>query len=172
MQSRLFKLNVWLKDVIFDYHILMATVAFVLLLTFTIYRMESLGRCNIANTFIIVSSIVSFVFFVQKQQLDELHLFSKLFQDFNKRYDDLNEDMNKIAFAQTDDQDDKILNEYVNLCGEEYLYYKKGYIDPDVWKTWKNGMREFLKSDRIKKKWQEEGEGSSYYGLTYQEVMS
>jgi len=172
MQSKFFALNVRFKRIIFDYYLLIAFVLFVVLLAVAIYCMVSLSHCNIVLTFSIASGIVSFVFFVQKQKLDELHLFYKLFQDFNKRYDELNDDMNKIAFAQGDDPDDKILNRYVNLCGEEYLYYKKGYIDPDVWKTWKNGMRDFLKSDRIKKKWQEEGEGSSYYGLTYQEVIS
>jgi hypothetical protein len=139
--------------------------------------MATSGPCNIAVTITIAGLIVSFIFFAQKQQLDELQFFSKLFQDFNKRYHGLNDEMNRIAATQGDDkvsdEEEETLNKYFNLCGEEFLYYTKGYIDPVVWTAWKNGMRYFLEgSSRIEAKWRAEESESSYYGLTIKEIIS
>ena len=57
------------------------------------------------------------------------------------------------------------LIDYFNLCGEEYLYCTKGYIDPVVWKAWHKGMQEHIGNPAIGKIWQEEKSKDSYYGL-------
>jgi hypothetical protein len=59
------------------------------------------------------------------------------------------------------------LNDYFNLCSEEYLYYVKGFIYPEVWKAWCNGMEYILQNVRIGTYWEKEQMNSaSYYGLT------
>jgi hypothetical protein len=63
------------------------------------------------------------------------------------------------------------LNDYFNLCSEEYLYYLKGFIYPEVWKAWCNGMEYFLQDKRIGDCWvKEEKNAASYYGLTRSEI--
>jgi hypothetical protein len=51
------------------------------------------------------------------------------------------------------------------LCGEEYLYYKKGYIFPSAWKAWCNGMTFFINNSRVLKVWESEAKSNYYYGL-------
>jgi hypothetical protein len=67
----------------------------------------------------------------------------------------LNEDLNDIISKDINepilDCELKIIYDYFNLCGEEYLYYKKGYIFPSAWKAWYNGMNFFINNSRISK---------------------
>jgi hypothetical protein len=120
----------------------------------------------------LIAAFVSLVFFIQKHKLEELHLFSELFKEFNGRYNELNETLNKIK-SRTDELTDKdediklvnVLYDYFNLCGEEYLYYKEGYILPDVWKAWKNGMKIFFDDPKIKRVWDKDCNTESYYGF-------
>ncbi len=59
--------------------------------------------------------------------------------------------------------------EYLNLCAEEYLWYKKGRIDAKVWEAWWAGMLEKFEDPsacRIAK--QEMNSASdSYYGFLH-----
>jgi hypothetical protein len=118
----------------------------------------------------IVGGLISLFYFIQKQQLEELRLFKELFTDFNCRYDRLNDDLNHIVERDSNpelsEEAEKTINDYFNLCAEEFLFYKKGYIYPEVWKAWRNGMLHFLKEDqRVRDKWLEEIKSDSYYGL-------
>ena len=58
------------------------------------------------------------------------------------------------------------LYDYFNLCGEEYLFYRKGFIYPEVWLAWRKGMQIFLRCPRIRRLWEEELGTNSYYGVT------
>jgi len=90
---------------------------------------------------------LSLLFFFQKQRLEELRVFKELFTEFNSRYDRLNDKLVDIANGQLkDDEIKKTLDDYFNLCSEEYLFYTKGLIVGDYW------------SDSQKEQ--------SYYGLT------
>ena len=122
----------------------------------------------------ILGGIVSFIFIIQKQQLDEIKTFKELFNDFNKRYDRLNSSLNEIAENGLGENEERKKNlyklyDYFNLCGEEYLYYTKGYIFPNVWKAWCNGILYYLEHAPIKEIWDGENP-ASYYGLTYQKI--
>jgi len=117
----------------------------------------------------IIAGILSSIYFVQKQRLEELRLFRALFTEFNERYNNLNERLYEILRKNPDEKlepkEIDVLYDYFNLCGEEYFYYKHGYIYPEVWKSWKNGMSIFWKDNRIREVWQDELETDSYYGL-------
>jgi hypothetical protein len=117
----------------------------------------------------IVGGILSSIYFVQKQRLEELRLFEELFSGFNARYGQLNEKLNEIRGREPKERllRDEIntLYDYFNLCGEEYLYYKHGYILPEVWQAWLNGMKIFYQDKRIKTLWEEELATNSYYGF-------
>ena len=122
----------------------------------------------------IIGTALSAIYFIQKQKLEEIKLFKELFTEFNGRYDQLNDKISDIKSQIINDQVkiDKILDDYFNLCGEEYLYYTQGYIFPSVWLAWYNGMKFFINNPRINAVWTEEKKSESYYGLTSTPVFA
>jgi len=116
----------------------------------------------------IVGSILSLFYFIQKQKLDETRLFREIFCECNKRYDKLNEKLADIVereHPELNKEEEKILVDYFNLCGEEYLYFSHGFIFPNVWNAWRNGMVFLLKNERVRKFWKKEKSTNSYYDL-------
>jgi len=57
------------------------------------------------------------------------------------------------------------LNRYFNLCAEELLYFRKGYIDPRVWDAWIKGMTIYCQNERIREFWAAELQTDAYYGF-------
>jgi hypothetical protein len=110
-----------------------------------------------------------FLVAVQKQKTEELELFERLFKDFNKRFNRMNNELNAIKDGPEDapltHSQRNLLFDYFNLCGEEFLFYRQGYIYPEVWHAWYNGMTIFRENPRIKKLWDEELKTCSYYGF-------
>ena len=109
-------------------------------------------------------------YFLLTHHTEEVKLFKELFESFNLRYDQINEELNQLRKRDqsrdfTKEENDLLYN-YFNLCGEEYLYFKKGFIYPEVWEAWLKGMRIFYRVEKIKLLWNEELKTGSYYGLT------
>jgi len=57
--------------------------------------------------------------------------------------------------------------DYFNLCAEEWLLYKAGYIYEPVWQAWVNGMRQFGGDSKVKDLWRKERATGSYYGFEF-----
>ncbi|PZX52797.1 hypothetical protein LV84_03407 [Algoriphagus ratkowskyi] len=103
--------------------------------------------------------------------------FSKeLFNEFNKRFDDMNENLNRIVkgeyfyFAHKLFSLEDVIIDYMNLCAEECYWYKKGRVDNVVWESWKKGMIHYLKDPAFKAVVDDQRkEKDSYYGL-YEEL--
>jgi len=153
------KLKFWFYDHYWWILCLMATVTTVALI---VIDKELSTIAGIVGTF------VSLIYFIQKQRLDELQLFRELFREFNERYNRLNEDLERIIQSSTPEitpGERDLLIDYFNLCGEEYFYYKKGYIDPMVWDAWHNGMKYIVSTPKILEIWNAEQQTNSYYGL-------
>jgi hypothetical protein len=132
-------------------------------IVFLVHRDEQLGTGAT-----VVGALLSLAYFVQKQKLEELRLFRELFKEFNDRYDQMNEKLALIVEGPETEltQDERqLLVDYFNLCGEEYLYFIKGYVDPMVWAAWYNGMTAIVSTPRIQKLWHTEKRTGSYYGL-------
>ncbi|MHA7128633.1 hypothetical protein [Algoriphagus namhaensis] len=76
--------------------------------------------------------------------------FKELFNEFNKRFDNMNEDLNLIynknflSFHGSSRTSESIIIDYLNLCAEEYYWFKKGRIDLKVWESWKKGILFYL----------------------------
>jgi hypothetical protein len=108
-------------------------------------------------------------YFLYRQHLDETRLFKELFASFNQRYDVLNDDLNNILFGSRDKKFDptqrELLFSYFNLCAEEYLFYRAGYIDRHVWNSWYRGMKVFFDHPQIRELWDEDSKSDSYYGF-------
>ena len=98
----------------------------------------------------------------------------ELFTEFNMRYDKLNNDLNYICstsnlfFENFDMGEDTkrlegAINDFFNLCAEEYYWYSKKRIPKRVWKCWEKGMNDiYNKSEIIQKKWDDECENEGY----------
>ena len=117
----------------------------------------------------LLGTVLSLVYFLQKQRLEEIKLFREVFADCNARYDRLNEKLNAVVEGPEEEplcyEQLNTLMDYFNLCGEEYLYYSQGYLFPEVWRAWHNGMQYFIKNRRIAAVWSKEKKTDSYYGL-------
>ena len=141
------------------------TTASITIISFLICTEKDFG--TILTT---IGGLLSLLYFIQKQKLDEMRLHHELFKDFNVRYDDLNDKLIEIAKKQKGEislADYSTVIDYFNLCGEEYFYYNRGYIDPIAWKAWRKGMCEYSENPNIKQVWQEEKGKGSYYGLYF-----
>lgn len=115
-----------------------------------------------------IAGVIGFYYFVQQQKLAETQLFHNLFTEFNKRYDGMNKELASIV-EKTDKSsvDDRaIIVDYFNLCAEEYLFYKEGYIHQDAWRSWCRGMLWYLRRHPFKDIWNEEVRTESFYGLS------
>tara|TARA_R110002050_G_scaffold95172_3_gene198116 strand:- start:1671 stop:2177 length:507 start_codon:yes stop_codon:yes gene_type:complete len=105
-----------------------------------------------------------------KNQSEITHhqLQKELFGEFNKRYDTLNGYLEKITKFDTlehlmDKKPNRYyflrnkLNDYFNLCAEEYYWYKNGRIDEDLWQSWESGMNSWYNNHQIiREAWNEE----------------
>ena len=154
------------KRILFKHYALIASSAFAAAIL--LFIGEFLSWTKFAG---IAAGTFAFAFGVQKQILAETKLFKKLFEQFNTRYDEMNDDMNSVcrdSESPLTDVEIKTLYKYFNLCGEEYLYYQKGFICKEVWRAWNNGMKFFRQNPRIKRLWDEDlKDNDSYYGLTF-----
>lgn len=117
-----------------------------------------------------VAAAAGFAYFLYNQHLQKTRLFTELFKQFNAKYDQLNESLNRIAtdteLTVLSPDDRQVLFDYFNLCAEEYLYFKTGYIDGEVWHSWCKGMHQFSQIKHIHSLWESELAGDSYYGFT------
>src|SRR4051794_30481675 len=117
------------KHFIFRYYGLFAL--FVLTGIFVWFIRSTKGKDEITLLLTAVGGVASGIYFIQKQKLEELLLFKQLFTEFNARYDDLNDAVNNIVMNHKDSltlAEKNTLNDYFNLCGEEFLFFRKGYI--------------------------------------------
>ncbi|SCY40942.1 hypothetical protein SAMN05192588_2728 [Nonlabens sp. Hel1_33_55] len=101
-------------------------------------------------------------------------LQKELFSEFNKRYDILNGYLEKITRYESLEhlmakKPNKYLflrnklNDYFNLCAEEYYWLNKGRIDKNLWKSWEVGMNSWYDNHRIiREAWKEECDNFGY----------
>jgi hypothetical protein len=114
---------------------------------------QFLKICEIVVTAILGLSVLgSTIIFNRSQSKIEKHRLQKqLFGEFNKRYEILNDHLETITKYDSlehlkDSKPKKYLflrnklNDYFNLCAEEYYWHKKGRIDENLWKSWEVGM--------------------------------
>lgn len=122
----------------------------------------------ISFTVAVAGTILSLFYFVQKQKLEELKVFREIFQECNARYDEMNEEISRISSHEGElaESAKELLVDYFNLCGEEYLYYSRGVIDPAVWRAWENGIKYHLRNAAVRDFWEQEKSTNSYYGLS------
>jgi hypothetical protein len=116
----------------------------------------------------LVAIAIGFCYFAHQQKLAEVTLFKQLFTEFNARYDRMNGRLAKIEKLQGPLQAGprQVVVDYFNLCAEEYLFYREGYIPPEVWRAWCRGMLYYIEREPFASIWAEEYINDCYYGLT------
>lgn len=122
----------------------------------------------------IIAAGISISFGIRQYKIENDKMFKELFSAFNQKYDEkFNDYLNDIdskvqqqeAYVLTATER-KIIVDYLNLCAEEFLWYKKKRIDEAVWLSWENGMLYYLKIKPIKDIVEsEKKQKDSYYGL-------
>lgn len=130
------------------------------------WRLSAQDRVPLAMA--VVATGLGFCYFAVQQKLAETRLFKELFTDFNKRYDGMNEALAEIASAgqvRTPTDHQKVID-YLNLCAEEFVFYREGYILPEVWRSWRAGMCWYLTREPFISIWDVECESGSYYGFS------
>jgi len=99
--------------------------------------------------------------------------FKSLFTEFNKRFDSMNDALNAIREGEStltiegkSKSKEAIILDYLNLCAEEFLWYSKGRIECNVWKSWRKGMDFYLLNSEFSEILNKaKVERESYYGL-------
>ena len=118
---------------------------------------------------------LSLIYFIQSQRLEETRLFKDLFSEFNLRYDKLNATPERAVGCHSEecltDEMKEVLVDYFNLCAEEYLFYKLGYIREEAWQAWLEGMRYYYENPRIRELWNDELKQDSYYGFPKEQLL-
>jgi hypothetical protein len=117
----------------------------------------------------IIGAIATFGYFFYGQHLNETKLFKELFVEFNRRYDNLNDGLNRIVVGpkagELSESERELVFSYFSLCAEEYFFYRAGYIDESVWESWCRGMKVFFGHPRIRDLWDADCRTDSYYGF-------
>ncbi len=108
-----------------------------------------------------------------KHILDKENTKRQLFTQLNEKYDSLNDHLETLVHIEFETERDAKINgdknldlvwdelfeseptkqsktitaafDYINLCSEQYYWYKKGFIDENVWSCWKKGMQDWAK---------------------------
>ncbi|MCG2587789.1 hypothetical protein [Rhodohalobacter sulfatireducens] len=122
--------------------------------------------------FSIIGTLITLYIGLTQYQLNNDKIFKELFNNFNQRYD---EEFNDLINELSSNGDKRVLNrkektliiDYLNLCAEEYLWYKKSRIPKDVWTAWKNGIESNLEIEEVREVVSHEliKFKDSYYGL-------
>ncbi|EPZ49660.1 hypothetical protein M902_0699 [Bacteriovorax sp. BAL6_X] len=140
-----------------------------------------------------VASLIALGYYWQKYKLDKENAKRELFTQLNERYDELNDHLEELLHIEFETQINSQVNnersldevweylfedepcrippyiaatfDYINLCSEQYYWYKKGFIDKQVWSCWHKGMQDWYKYSFFLKKVvkREKERNSSYY---------
>ena len=128
---------------------------------------------NITKSFgaIILAIVASFLAYRHNKLTRELsndNLQKQLFTEFNSRYDKLN-DLLRFVMEFSHEKEEEFMkapeserfgeftksfikfkiNDYFNLCSEEYYWYSKKRVDERIWSSWKKGMNDIYNSSSI-----------------------
>lgn len=92
---------------------------------------------------------------------------------FNSRFDVINEQLNNLLTINDTSKHDNCINDYLNLCSEEFYFYSQGLIPDEIWNSWLSGIQFYYqKSNAIKKYFDEQLKDNSdqYYGFSIRDL--
>jgi hypothetical protein len=125
----------------------------------------------------IVGLIITYWYNKNNLKIANQKMEKELFNEFNRRYDKLNDyleiirdklspnndmsldDLKKVTFDIKEGETmtfEMILIDYFNLCAEEYYWRKRKRISEEIWRSWQAGMKSYFEIEIVKKLWDEE----------------
>jgi len=116
-----------------------------------------------------IGGVWGLAFFLQNGHKEGAKFIKELFEYFNQRYDNQNNDLQTWLKQPGEFTNQQRLGfiDYFNLCAEESIFQKLGYIYDEVWESWQNGMRQYGRDDRVAALWKEQQETKSYYAFEF-----
>lgn len=118
-----------------------------------------------------MSGVLGSAFFFHRSHAEDSRFAKELLLHFNSRYDELNDHLERIKKLQDGDELDEDLKmkilDYFNLCSEEWLFRRAGYVWDPVWDSWENGMKQYSHYRFVRELWEEEVKTNSYYGFSF-----
>ena len=116
-----------------------------------------------------VGSLWALAFYLHGRHAEDAKFVKELLTDFNARYDGLTSDLQRAIWNDRPFESDTKIKfiKYFNLCAEEWLFWKAGYVYDSIWKAWENGMKQYARDHRVVALWQEERSTDSYYGFEF-----
>ena len=120
----------------------------------------------------IVGSFWALAFYFHWRRANDARFVKELLSEFNDRYDKLGSDLQFAIWNRGDFEKETQLKfiRYFNLCAEEWLYWKAGFIYEEVWRAWENGMKQYGRDPRVMALWKREEATDSYYGFDFPSV--
>lgn len=120
--------------------------------------------------------IVTWWFNRTNYKLNHQKMEKDLFSEFNKRFDQLNDDLSKLEphftkenllEIRVDYNNKKSLYnaviDYFNLCAEQHFWYQKKRISEKIWKSWHSGMMFYYETYPVLRQlWEEETRDKKY----------
>lgn len=142
--------------------------AFLVALLLSVWATVKVIRTSEA-LFTMLAGAWGLAYFLHQQHLESARFFRELFTSFNSRYDQLNDKLQAAIKSEAllGPEGQSAFIDYFNLCAEEHLFHKAGYLDKRVWEAWLNGMRQYARDPRVADLWRREGATDSYYGFEF-----
>jgi hypothetical protein len=119
-----------------------------------------------------VGGLWALAIYLHGRHAADVRMVKELLTEFNDRYDKLGSDLQFDISKNGDFEKETELRfvRYFNLCAEEWLFWKAGYIYDPVWKAWESGMKQYAKDARVIALWQMERATDSYYGFEFPQM--
>lgn len=98
----------------------------------------------------IIASLITLYLGLLKIKIEREKFEQTLFTDFNNRYSpDINglfvkirKKENKCKKVKLTKHNKQLIIEYLNLCSEEYYWFKRGRIPTKIWDAWDAGIKQ------------------------------
>jgi hypothetical protein len=119
----------------------------------------------------VVGGLGALAFYFHRRHAEDARFAKELLTEFNDRYDKLGSDLQFAIWRGGDFEKETQLQfiRYFNLCAEEWLFWRAGYIYDPVWEAWKKGMKQYSRDPRVVALWEQEKKTDSYYGFELQQ---
>lgn len=117
----------------------------------------------------VIAGLGALAFYFHRRHAEDARVVKELLTEFNDRYDKLGSDLQFAIWRNGDFEKETELKfiRYFNLCAEEWLFWRAGYIYDPVWEAWENGMKQYGRDRRVVDLWKQEEKTDSYYGFEF-----
>ena len=136
-------------------------------LILVVYLIVPPAHQNSSVLLTVLGGLGALAFYLHRRHAEDARLLKELLKEFNERYDNLGTDLQFAVSRNGNFETETELKfvRYFNLCAEEWLFWKAGYIYEEVWRAWDQGMKQYGRDPRVIALWKKEDATDSYYGF-------